>query len=175
MEITACQHQLKQPHCIALIQQSDSHLSAQVPVCQLTPNVNSFDIVRRTAASEQLTSEGRGAELNPWSQSFVQIYFADFPYQLCSVVQRLLTFEDLIWLRVRSGTKKKSFGLSTAVGSASDTSNDRKKFALKKRQLFLCGIVCVSLSFAVDVFADRSNPLQKTTTQCYEKLKSHLQ
>ena len=121
VEITACQHHLKQPHCIVLINQSDSHLSARVlgwlfiawvklrevfPVHQLTPNVNSFDIVRRTAASDQLTSKGRGAELNPWSQSFVQIYFADFPHQLCSVVQRLQTFEDLIWLRVRSGIKK---------------------------------------------------------------------
>ena len=48
---------------------------------------------------------------------------ADFPYQLYSVVQRLLTLRPE-WVRSRVHINL-SFGFSRAVGSASDTSNDK--------------------------------------------------
>ena len=74
------------------------------------------------------------------------------------------------------------FVFSRAVGSASDTSNEKVLYQLidpiakqsdsrdkdcheEKTNSFVC-IVFVSQRFAVDVFADQSNPLQKRCEEC---------
>ena len=91
-------------------------------------NVNPLDTAKRQVASEQRKSQDKDPEPNPQSQSFPDVtdLFFRLPLPTLFCGPEAANLGDLLRLWVRSGVRIiLAFGFSGAVGSASDTSNDK--------------------------------------------------
>ena len=178
-----CQQHLRQPHCTVLIKQSDSTCLLKFWVdCPLHQGNSerysvSINVTKResTRYSEAPSSFGATHILRhrhetqstePLLCPKLRIFSADFPNRLYSVVQRLLALETSCGYGYDQGTDKSVFLEAHQTRMTRCFTNRSpplpsnlisvKKGVKKKNCVRHC--VCISLSFAVDVFADQSNP-----------------
>ena len=96
---------------------------------QFSPCANPLSTARRQVASAQLKHQNKDPHTQPSEPILfpkLRIYFADFPYLLCSIRPEAAHLGDLMRLWVRPGVRiSLSFGFSRVVESTPDTSEDK--------------------------------------------------